>query len=45
MKRWLITLSLVILAFVAGFQLASNFIGVSSNRAARPSARLLPVGS
>jgi hypothetical protein len=32
MKRWLITLSLVILAFVAGFQLASHFLLVSSNR-------------
>lgn len=32
MKRWLVTLSLVILAFVAGFQLASHFLIVSSNR-------------
>ena len=32
MKPWLITLSLVILAFVAGFQLASHFLIVSSNR-------------
>jgi len=32
MKRWLVTLSLVVLAFVAGFQLASHFLIVSSNR-------------
>lgn len=32
MKRWLVTLSLVILAFAAGFQLASHFLIVSSNR-------------
>lgn len=32
MKRWLVTLSLVTLAFAAGFQLASHFLIVSSNR-------------
>lgn len=32
MKRWLVTLSLVILAFAAGFQLASHFLIVRSNR-------------